>query len=379
MKISGYIFTCVLCAALAAAVCCSGQSKANSAKGSNNGQNTVPVGVVGMDVFRTNQSAKIGRHINVIFQDKKGNYWFGTNGEGVFRYNGKTFSQFTQKDGLPNNQVLNIQEDPEGNIWFCTGGFAVSKFDDRVFTTLTNNRNTLLPLNADDAWKTSPGDLWFEAGDGAYRYANHAFTYLRFPKMNAAADYAPGSSNKLGAYSVYCVLKDKKGNIWFGTQTMGVARFDGRTFKWLIAKGLAGPAVRGLFEDSKGNLWFGNNGYGLFLYDGKLLRNITQEKGLGNPEFFKKGTLSARQMPGTMARVWTINEDNKGIIWIGTIDAGVWRYDGKTLTNYTTKNGLTSNAINTIFKDKKGELWFGTDGEGVCKVNGVSFTAFTFN
>jgi ligand-binding sensor domain-containing protein len=65
-------------------------------------------------------------------------------------------------------------------------------------------------------------------------------------------------------------------------------------------------------------------------------------------------------------------------IWVGTFDAGVWRYNGKNLTNYTTKDGLTSNAINTIYKDKKGKLWFGTYGAGVCIFNGISFTSFAF-
>jgi ligand-binding sensor domain-containing protein len=58
------------------------------------------------------------------------------------------------------------------------------------------------------------------------------------------------------------------------------------------------------------------------------------------------------------------------------MDSGVWRYDGKNITNYTTKNGLTSNSIQTIYKDKKGELWFGT-GEGVFKFNGETFSKFT--
>ena len=77
-----------------------------------------------------------------------------------------------------------------------------------------------------------------------------------------------------------------------------------------------------------------------------------------------------------MARIYSINEDNNGHLWIGTIDSGVWRYDGKNLTNYTTTDGLTSNAVTTIYKDKKGELWFGTDGGGVCKFNGKMFIAF---
>jgi streptogramin lyase len=151
---------------------------------------------------------------------------------------------------------------------------------------------------------------------------------------------------------------------------MGVCRYDGNSFTWFTEQGLGGPAVRGLFEDSKGNFWFGNNGGGLFRLDPENRLSIfTREHGLSNDEFLK----SNKQGPGTLARVWTINEDNYGNIWIGTADAGVWRYDGKNLTNYSTEDGLSGNAINTIFKDSEGELWFGTDGAGVCKFNGVSF------
>ena len=44
------------------------------------------------------------------------------------------------------------------------------------------------------------------------------------------------------------------------------------------------------------------------------------------------------------------------------------------LTNYTTNDGLISNAINTIYKDRNGELWFETDENGICKFNGIGFT-----
>ncbi|MFN8346328.1 MAG: two-component regulator propeller domain-containing protein [Spirosomataceae bacterium] len=147
------------------------------------------------------------------------------------------------------------------------------------------------------------------------------------------------------------------------------------TFTWFTEKGLASPAVLGLFEDKTGNIWFGNNGAGLFRYDGKILTNFTEEKGLGNKDF----RVSGKSGPGTLARIYSINEDTTGNLWIGTVDAGVWRYDGNNLTNYTTKDGLTSNAVNTIYKDKKGDLWFGTDGNGVCKFNGLSFTKFIGN
>ena len=38
-------------------------------------------------------------------KDKTGNIWFGTTGEGVYRYDGKVFTQFTQKDGLCGNDI----------------------------------------------------------------------------------------------------------------------------------------------------------------------------------------------------------------------------------------------------------------------------------
>src|SRR6516165_4647768 len=38
--------------------------------------------------------------IGCALLDKAGNLWFGTTGEGVYRYDGKSFAQFTAKNGL---------------------------------------------------------------------------------------------------------------------------------------------------------------------------------------------------------------------------------------------------------------------------------------
>lgn len=310
----------------------------------------------------------IDKNIRSIFQDRNGNYWFGTNGAGVYRYDTKTVTQFTVKDGLADNQVINIQEDYLGNIWFVTGAFGISKFDGTKFTTHTNN--VKITNGAETDWKSNNNDLWFYAGGGVFRYSNPSLDYLPFDP--SSSDTQTNTPFSLSRYGVYCILKDKKGNVWFGTQAEGVCRYDGKTLTWFKEKGLAGPAVLGLFEDSKGNLWFGNNGAGLFRYDGTTLINFTEEKSLNNADFRASGKPGL----GTLARVYSINEDNNGNIWVGTVDAGVWEYDGNNLTNYTTKDGLTSNAVNTIFKDKNGELWFGTDGNGICKFNGTTFTEF---
>ena len=70
----------------------------------------------------------------------------------------------------------------------------------------------------------------------------------------------------------------------------------------------------------------------------------------------------------------SIFQDNNGIYWFGTNAAGVYRYDpkqpvGKTLTQFTEKNGLADNQIQSIQEDKTGNLWFGTGRFGA-----VSYT-----
>lgn len=310
----------------------------------------------------------IDQNIRSIFQDSKGNYWFGTNGAGVFRYDSKTLTQFTVKDGLADNQVIHIQEDVEGTLWFGSGTFGITKFDGTKFTPQTNKVN--ITNGTKSEWISKDTDLWFYGGNGVFRYSNPSLDYLPFaPSSSTSQNNSPFS---LSRYGVYCLLKDRNGNIWFGTQAEGVCKYDGISLTWFKDKGLAGPAVLGLFEDSKGNLWFGNNGAGLFRYDGKDLTNFTEEKGLNNEDFLA----SSKPGLGTMARVYAINEDTHGNIWIGTVDAGVWKYDGNSLTNYTTSDGLTSNAVNTIYKDRNGELWFGTDANGICKFNGTAFVEF---
>ena len=97
-------------------------------------QTTVPAKSEYTKLFGTNTVTKISKTINCIFQDENGNYWFASNGEGVYSYDGKTLIQFTTKDGLCDNQVFTIQEDKQGNIWFLTVG-GISRFDGKTFTT----------------------------------------------------------------------------------------------------------------------------------------------------------------------------------------------------------------------------------------------------
>jgi ligand-binding sensor domain-containing protein len=41
---------------------------------------------------------------------------------------------------------------------------------------------------------------------------------------------------------------------------------------------------------------------------------------------------------------WTILEDRKGHLWVGTRNTGLWSYDGKSLTYFTDKDEEVNNS-----------------------------------
>lgn len=307
----------------------------------------------------------LGKNIDCLLQDAKGNYWFATNGDGIYRYDGKILVQFTEKDGLCCKYVFSLQEDSHGNIWISTHD-GICRYDGTGFVNFTDSMSKA--VNTAPPYKKS--GIFFSQLNNVSFYDGQAFTnFIIHP-----SSYKPEPSSLNRPYGVYSTLIDKDNNIWFGTQSKGVCRYDGKSFQYFTEKNLEGPAVRCVFQDKAGNLWFGNNGGGLFHYDGTTLRNITEEQGLTNLEFLHGKKLGDK--PGSLARVFAINEDSEGNLWIGTADAGVWKYDGKTLKNYTTKDGLGKNSVIAMYKDKQGTLWF-ADMDAVYTFNGSAFTKFT--
>ena len=309
----------------------------------------------------------IGKNIDFIFQDKNDQYWFASNGDGVYRYDGKVITHFTDKDGLCSNFVLKIMEAVNGNLWFTTRD-GICSFNGKVFTNYTN-----VISNAPYGKLTyTKGGLFFNHLNGVCFYNGKTFTNFTIHPSS----YKPPTHTMYRPYEVYCTLVDKAGKVWFGTQEKGVCVYDGNTFSFIDGKDLNGPAVRSIFEDKSGTMWFGNNGGGFYRYDGITLRNITEEKNLSNYEFLKQKKPVDKQ--GSLSRDLAINADDEGNIWIGTVDAGVWKYDGNHLTNYTTKDGLSSNSVYVIYKDMKGKLWFVSNGEAILHFDGQKFSRVTF-
>lgn len=305
--------------------------------------------------------SEIDKSIWVIFQDKKNNYWFGSNQNGVFCYDGKSLKQFTTKDGLCNNQIRGIQEDKVGNIYFDTPT-GVSKFNGEKFISL-------IPITSSvNQWKLQPNDLWFKSKArfyGVCRYDGDTLYQLTFSSIS--------SKEFNSAFSVYSIYKDKKGNVWFGTEAAGVGCFNGMTLNWIYEDELGEledgrvPAIRSILEDKDGYFWFSN-----ILYQYKIQKNT--QKSI-EYERIKRIQLSSQQKKMELP-YYTSAVLDKGDIWMTNYNEGVWKYDGKNLTNYRIQDKEINVQTMFIYKDNTGIIWLGTDNAGVYKFNGRAFERF---
>lgn len=174
------------------------------------------------------------QNVHCSIQDKDGNLWFGTTGEGVYRYDGKAFTQFTEKDGLSNNKVWSVLEDTFGNIWFGTDD-GVSKYDGKTISKIPlpvvssfGVGTTLSQTGRTSVWsifQDKKGTIWFGSDDGMYCYNGKLFSYF-------LEDANLINKSRLTLKSVQCMLEDTNGNLWFGSGPMafeGIASYDGKS------------------------------------------------------------------------------------------------------------------------------------------------------
>jgi ligand-binding sensor domain-containing protein len=302
----------------------------------------------------------------VVFQDSQDNYWFGSNGKGIYHFDGKVLKLITSNDGLIDNTIRGIQEDNKGNIYIETPE-GISEFDGDRFSTLK------VITSPNNEWKLEPNDLWFgyNAND-LYRYDGDSLFELKLPRKDLKKAFgidtliSPFNSNN--PYSVYRVDKDKDGNIWFGTFVAGAFRYDGKSILWIGEKELSilpdgtAPGVRSIIQDKDGCFWLSNFKSKYKIEPNTLeyekIKGVEKEK----PNYFNSGL-----------------SDNNENLWMTTYSGGVWRYDGKTISNFEINNGKKDVLLITIYQDNNGIIWLGTDNDGVYKQNGDIFEKFEPN
>ncbi len=331
------------------------------------------------------------------FKDKTGNLWFGTFGNGVSKYDGKSFATYNSSHGLIHNLVEAITEDSEGNLWFSTYGGA-SKYNGVFFENFTiaqglpnNHVNRILvdskgtiwlatrgglsrydPTQKDNGksqfinykdWQGITGDyigniiedhkgyLWISGHKGIFRFNPGALN----PDETVFIDYSEitGLENEI----VYCMAEDRDGMIWFGT-SKGAVRFDaanirmGKSAVTTFTKhdGLISNTIESILEDSAGNIWLGSEeGVSEFKKEDSSFINYTSEQGLVSNV------------------VVCMVEDNAGSIWFGTKGSGLSKFEGRSTIEYTARQGLPGKTVFSATEDHNGDIWISAEDGGLTK------------
>ena len=263
----------------------------------------------------TKKDGLIGDTITTIFEDSKGNLWFGTT-NGVSRYDGKAFQNFTQIDGLALDTVGAILEDSRGTLWFGTGrwnveGKGVSRYDGKTFQNFTTE-DGLADNTVKDIFEDKEGHLWFATQfGGVSRYDGENFHNIK----DGFAHSADWNYDNF----VDAIVQDADGNLWFGGYG-GISCYNGEAFEHLTTDdGLQSGWVTDLQFDQQGNLWVTRAGGGSLLahLDLKFQDHIDR----GNP--ISKDLRTALEKNGIAlsqkAKIWSQEEGRRGLVRDGKL------------------------------------------------------------
>jgi ligand-binding sensor domain-containing protein len=333
---------------------CTGQVKEKSAKDSIENQvNTPPIITKRKPLFpqiHTNLDGMVSQFVRKMHQDKKGHYWFGTNGDGIIRYDGNMLEKIAIEGIHPNMRVLEIIEDKAGHLWFGTSDGLI-QYDGEQFFTFSKKEG----LQGDDVeiWDLmidKNGLMWVGSMEGVCHFDGEKFTPFALPKSKVINPEPILSIKRISGF-----LEDNDGNIWISNDGNGIYKYKNGAFTQLTTEnGLIDDNSAAALLDKKGNVWISSYYGGASKFDGNTFTNFTKEgviEGIETASFF---------------------EDSKGNIWFTVENIGVYKYDGSKFTLFTTENGLTTNGVQCIFEDYKGQLWLST-WQGLCIFDGEKF------
>ncbi|WP_428658240.1 sensor histidine kinase [Runella sp.] len=302
-----------------------------------------------------------------------GSVWAGL-AMGALRYHKGNILRFNAQNGFTSFMVKGLLEDREGNIWFTTDGDGVYKFTNPAFTSL--NSTSGLSGETISCFALAPdGKLWISYFDeGMDILDTKTNKVLPLPKQ-------------LQGKRINCLAVDNEGNTWVGLAAPGVYKISKTSIEYIpLDTYISSQEVALFMEAGKGKEMWISTSNGVVLYDGKQLRHYTSKQGLKGRFVRRTLQLNDNEVIASGPRGLNIIKNGliydfvyddelasfpalsmakraDGLLALGSFEDGIAVFDPKTRKKnyFTVKNGLCSNLIyNTVF-DKQGRLWIGTE------------------
>ena len=264
---------------------------------------------------------------------------------------------YTTADGLASNQVGCIKRDSHGFLWFCTSE-GLSRFDGSTFTNYTVEQG-LPDRVVTDFLETRDGDYW-----------------VATPKGVALFDPSPGSGKRVFSSfdsrgfgyerQVNALFEDHRGTIWLGTIN-GTAQLVKTGEAWSLRRAafsaIQTSSIEEFLEDPDGSLWFA-------AYDHERDSRLCKIGAGGKYEEFRNRFFKNN-------RILTMLRDRRGRFWVGTYHglalvssnpAGDRQIVDRV---YGIRDGLGSEEVSKIYESSDGQLWVTAGGVFVIKDSGA--------
>ena len=284
--------------------------------------------------------------INAIAQTPDGYLWLGT-WEGLVRYNGLEFQQFTRSNtpALKDNGVRSLRASADGAVVIGTsrGGVTVKRGDRwRTWT----RADGLAQDEILDALLDRRGRLWAATESMGLTMLDGA----RATQFNVA-------NGRLPSDVVFSVLEDRQGDVWVATAA-GLVHLVGASAAASRASGLPESPVFRLLETAEGGLLVGTE------------RGVYRRIG-GTDGFERLSALLPEDGVPSLA------EDAAGHLWVGTVNNGLFRLSGAGtgLEHFTSRHELPNNRVASLLADREGSIWVGTNA-GLMRLSDAPFTTW---
>lgn len=311
--------------------------------------------------------------VSVMAQDESGFLWVGTE-DGLFRYDGETFTRFGTREGLPDTGVIALAPASDGGLWVLTrtglsrkvgerfqplpaaaglpkpddliqlGGTLACDAQNRLWIATRQGLYVGGPSGfwpADGLPKEPTGSVWIDPQDGTLLAGQAGgLIWRRRPGGAWEEGRLPAPHQDAAAIGL---VQDRGGRIWARGSTW-LVRFD-RGLKERatdLSAALPGRALRDplLFADPEGRVWAPTEaGLACFTPTGRFV--LDESWGL----------------PGSWAGCVLV--DREGSLWVGS--EGVHRVLGRMLWSASTRRqGLPSDTVWSVARTADGRVWAGT-------------------
>lgn len=206
-----------------------------------------------------------------LLEDSKGRIWIGSYQHGLFCYDNGRIQHFTKENGeLPYNGILSLKEDRYGNLWI--GNVTETLF---CFQPETKNFTCyLLP----DGYSIHALNLFYDQGDKLYIGTTYGLCVMDIVTRKAEMCFGNfRGTQQFNQQFISNVFKDDRDILWLGHK-QGLTGWDLKTdslYLFDVTNGLCDNLVRSLIEDKFHNLWIAtSNGLSTLVIEGDTRKDM---------------------------------------------------------------------------------------------------------